>query len=86
MMILVVVIRRAEDSADFGDLAWPRWLGLAVFGQVPVVVVPGSCDAGLEVPFGLQVMAGSMLGAVAPNSGGLLADHRDRRLSGEVGL
>jgi hypothetical protein len=82
----VVVIRRAVDLADFADPAWSWWPGLAASAQVPVVVVPGSCDAGLEVLLGLQVMAGSMLGAVALNSGRLLAGHRDRRLSGEVCL
>jgi Protein of unknown function DUF2625 len=86
MMIVVVVIRRAENLTDFPDPAWPPWLGLAASAQVTVVAVPGSCDTGLEVPIGLQVTAGSMLGAVALNSGRLRADHRDWRLFSEVCL
>jgi Protein of unknown function DUF2625 len=65
----------AEELADVTDPAWPRWLELVRLAQVPVLVLPVVRQAGLDVLFRLQATARSMMGSLALNSGGMLADH-----------
>jgi hypothetical protein len=81
-MMAVIAIRSAGELAEVPDPAWPEWLQLIRLAPVPVVVLPVARHAGLEVLFRLQVTARSMMGALALNSGGLLADHGWLRLLG----
>lgn len=81
-MTAVIAIRPAGELAEVPDPAWPQWLELIRLAPVPVVVLPVARQAGLEVLFRLQVTARTMMGALALNSGGLLADHGWLRLLG----
>ncbi len=78
----MIAIRPAGELAGVLDPAWPEWLELTRLAPVPAVVLPVARQAGLEVLFRLQVTARSMLGALALNSGGMLADHGWVRLLG----
>jgi hypothetical protein len=82
MMMAMIAIRSAGELAAVPDPAWPEWLELVRLAPVPAVVLPVARQAGLEVLFRLQVTARSMMGALALNSGGMLADHGWVRLLG----
>jgi hypothetical protein len=81
-MTAVTAIRQAEELAGVPDPAWPEWLELLRLAPTPAAVLPVARQAGLEVLFRLQITARSMMGALALNSGGLLADHGWVRLLG----
>jgi Protein of unknown function DUF2625 len=85
MMMAVIPIRPAEELAEVPDPAWLRWLELVQLAQAPVLVLPAARQTGLDVLFRLQVIAWSMLGAPAVNSGGMLADRGWVRLLGGGG-
>lgn len=78
----MTAIRAAGELAGVPDPAWPLWLELVRLAPVTAVVLPVDRPDGLEVLFRLQITARSMMGALALNSGGMLADHGWVRLLG----
>ena len=75
------MIRRAEELTNVPDPAWDAIRDLA--DQNPsTTIVDVDSGQGQKVLWRLQVTAGSYLGALALNSGGVLADHGWFRLLG----
>lgn len=73
--------RTAQELADVPDLAWPQILA-ALSECADARSIPLERTRGLKVLEALQVTARSPLGALALNSGGLLADHGWFRIFG----
>jgi Protein of unknown function DUF2625 len=70
-----VNVRSAQELADVPDPAWPlvqSWIDAAA---VPVRVIEADTRDRASVLHRLQVAASSVLGALAFNCGGLVADH-----------
>ena len=79
------VVRTLSELTDVDDPAWSYVAGLIGASPVPVEVLSpdrARCEASLRQ---LQVSARSALGAVALNTGGLLADHGWLRVYGGCG-
>ena len=74
-------LRSGTELAAVSDPAWPRLREL-VGQNATARVVPVDPAAGQAVLFCLQVTAGSTLGALALNCGGLLLDHGWLRILG----
>lgn len=75
-------IRPASDLAEVSDPAWPlvrEWIDAS---QLGVESLPVDSDAARDVLYRLQVTASSVLGALALNTGGLMADHGWFRILG----
>lgn len=73
-------IRSAQELAEVTDPAWP--LIVELLDESDATVLPLVPDAGLATLHRLQVTAHSFLGAMALNSGGIIADHGWFRLYG----
>ena len=74
-------LRTSAELADVSDPAWHRLREL-VDQNATARVLPVVPEAGQAVLFRLQVTAGSTLGALALNCGGLLLDHGWLRILG----
>lgn len=75
-----VSVRSADDLAQVASPAWPEIVALAASSSA--VVLPVEPAQGLRTLFRLQVSAGSFLGGLALNCGGILADHGWFRIYG----
>ena len=74
-------LRSSDELASVSDPAWHRLRELV--DQITTArLLPVVPEAGQAVLFRLQVTAGSTLGALALNSGGLLLDHGWLRILG----
>lgn len=69
------VPREAVDLAEVLNPAWPDIADAARAASGGVQILPVEAAAGLATLHRLQVTAGSALGALALNCGGLLVDH-----------
>lgn len=78
-------VRDGSDLADVADPAWPTVSQWIEESPLSVERLDVSRDVGLSVLYRLQVTASSVLGALALNSGGLLADSGWFRILGGGG-
>lgn len=67
-------MREIDELANVDDPAWPALREAVASSAVPVHVLPAVPEEGRRCLLQMQVTAGSMLGALALNSGGLVLD------------
>ncbi|MGW6411732.1 DUF2625 domain-containing protein [Streptomyces vinaceus] len=68
-------MRGIDELVSVDDPAWPELQGIVGASPVPVQVLPRDIDEGRRCLLQMQVSAGSVLGALALNTGGLLVDN-----------
>jgi hypothetical protein len=81
-------MRSIEELVQVAEPAWPviqTWITEGQAGGRNATVLPGTEDEGRACLHRLQVSAGSVLGAVALHTAGILVDHGWLRLLGGAG-
>ncbi|MFF0220157.1 DUF2625 domain-containing protein [Streptomyces vinaceus] len=68
-------MRGIDELVNVEDPAWPELRGIVGASPVPVQVLPEDTEEGRRCLLQMQVSAGSVLGALALNTGGLLVDN-----------
>jgi len=84
-MMAAVIVRRLAELVHVDGPAWPLLADQLAAATVPVRVVEADREAAADCLYRLQVTVGSVLGALAFNTGGVFIDHGWLRLLGSGG-